>query len=242
MVVAVTPATQGMLLTLTGAVLLRITVVDDVYLNYVNPWMRWPLVACGLLLLGLALSQLGLLDSTDDDQAAESDGGRLTPASDATVPRAAWLLFLPSVLIFVVAPPALGAHLAERGVEPAAPATAELESSLTPLPATDPAPVTVTEFFVRARYDSGLTLADRSIEMTGFVSYDEDGAWYVTRFGINCCAADALATKVRASGYDAPPRDQWVSVVGTWIPGTIKTPAVEITDLELTEPPKVQYE
>lgn len=239
-----TRATQGILLTLTGAVLLRIALVDDVYLNYVNAWMRWPLVACGLFLLALALTYLVLLEPADDGHEEEE------PA-DGHVPRAAWLLFLPSVLIFVVAPPALGAHLAEKtGSTTAAPTESQLESSLAPLPSSDPAPVTVTEFFVRARYDAGLTLSERRVEMTGFVSYDAKGNWFVTRFGINCCAADASATRILVEGpegTDAPARDQWVRLVGTWVegsglPGSRVPPAVMVSELELIDPPKIQYE
>jgi uncharacterized repeat protein (TIGR03943 family) len=159
--------------------------------------------------------------------------------------NAAWLLFLPSIVVFLVAPPALGAYLAERNTSNLAEPTADRrEAVLTPLPATDPAPVGVTEFFVRARYDNGLTLADRSVEMVGLVIRDGDGNWYVTRFGINCCAADATPTRVRASGVESPPRDNWDRVVGVWVEGSgVKNvPAVDVGEVEQVEAQRVEYE
>jgi uncharacterized membrane protein YcgQ (UPF0703/DUF1980 family) len=47
----------------------------------------------------------------------------------------------------------------------------------------------------------------------------EGSGWYVTRIGITCCAADAVAYTV---AVDAPPdglaADQWVEVIGTYTP------------------------
>lgn len=234
--------TQAVLLTLTGAVLLRLA-MGDVYLRYVNTWMRWPLVACGVILILLSIGHLwgpGAQSEEDGDCEDEDE-----VEQHAHVSSAAWLLFLPSIVVFLVAPPALGAYLAERNTSLVAEPTAgERKAALTPLPATDPAPVSVTEFFVRARYDQGLTLVGRSVEMVGFVSLDGDGNWYVTRFGINCCAADATPTRVRAIGAEAPPRDQWVRVVGVWVEGsgTKGVPAIDVSEVEHVQAPRVEYE
>jgi uncharacterized membrane protein YcgQ (UPF0703/DUF1980 family) len=80
--------------------------------------------------------------------------------------------------------------------------------------------------------------------MVGFVSLDDEGNWYVTRFGINCCAADATPTRIRASGVEAPPRDQWVRVVGVWVEGSgVKSvPAIDVSEVEHVEPPRMEYE
>jgi hypothetical protein len=77
-------------------VLIRMA-ADDAYLRYVNTWMRWPLIVCGGLLLLLSVSDL----LSPQDEVADGT---------AHVPRAAWLLFLPSLVLFLVAPPTLGAH------------------------------------------------------------------------------------------------------------------------------------
>ena len=94
-------ATQALVLTLTGAVLVRMA-AGDTYLRYVNGWMRWPLIACGVLLFALSISDLW--PSKDDDLEEEHEGEH--------APNAAWLLFITSVVVFIIAPPALGAYFA----------------------------------------------------------------------------------------------------------------------------------
>ena len=107
-----TRVTQGVLLTLVGAVLIRIT-IDDTYLRYVNTWMRWPILACGLVLVLLSVSDLATGGRHPDaDQAADPAGNQ----GPHHVPRAAWLLFLPPLVIFFITPPALGAFLAGLAV------------------------------------------------------------------------------------------------------------------------------
>ena len=229
-----TRATQSFLLSITGAVLIRIA-AGDAYLRYVNEWMRWPLIAFGVPLLALVLAALlPAKDEPDDEHDAPH------------VPRAAWLLFAPSLVVFLVAPPALGAHFADRAQETV---VAEQDADapvMPPLPDTDPVAVGLDELIFRAAYDDGVTLRDRRLELTGFVSRDTSGRWYVTQFGINCCAADATVTRVLASGADAPPDDQWVKVVGSHVEGTDAagaTPAeISIEDLQLVEAPRNQYQ
>jgi uncharacterized repeat protein (TIGR03943 family) len=227
----VTRSTQALLLTVTGAVLIRMA-VDDTYLRYVNTWMRWPLVGCGFLLLLLSLSDLLSSQGAAPDEASH-------------VPRAAWLLFLPSLVLFLVAPPALGAHYAERAQDTPV-AVEAAEPAFAPLPEGDPAPLSLEELVVRAAYAGGAeTLVGRRLEITGFVSRDRSGRWYVTRFGINCCAADATVTRIVASGVDAPPDDQWVRVVGTHVADTgaggRTPPEVLVGSLERIDPPRNQY-
>jgi uncharacterized repeat protein (TIGR03943 family) len=227
------------LLTLTGAVLLRLA-FSDAYLRYVNEWMKWPLVACGVVLLALAVTHF-LAPAGDSDHEEEGD------SHGAHVPHAAWLLFVPSLVVFLIAPPALGSYLAERSDSgTAAPTEGQMQAAVAPLTDKDPAPVTVAEFFVRARYDQGRTLVDRRVRMSGFVSLDDEGNWYVSRFGISCCAADASVTRIQvAGGPPAPERDQWVEVVGTWVQGSgveSGPPEIEVSSVEEIEPPRMQYE
>jgi uncharacterized repeat protein (TIGR03943 family) len=234
LVVVVTRATQALLLTVTGAVLIRMA-AGDTYLRYVNTWMRWPLIACGVLLFMLSLSDL--LRSADAQTGEEPEASH--------VPRAAWLLFLPSLVVFLIAPPALGAHFAERAQSTVVPAEPVSDAAIPPLPATDPAPVLLEELIVRAAYDGGATLLGRRLELTGFVSRDRTGDWYVTQFGINCCAADATVTRVIATGAAAPPDDQWVKVVGTYVEGTgaggATPPEVSVEQVTFVEAPRNQY-
>ena len=120
-------ATQTLLLAITGAVLLRMA-VGDAYLRYVNSWMRWPLIACGVLLIGLALVDVFREQGSQDDE------------HEAHVPRAAWLLFAPSLVFFLIAPPALGAHFAERAQSAVVPVETSNDPVFAPLPEDDPLP------------------------------------------------------------------------------------------------------
>ena len=57
MVAAVTRQTQALLLGFLGAVLLRMS-LSDAYLRYVTEWMKWPILASGVLMLLLAIGPL----------------------------------------------------------------------------------------------------------------------------------------------------------------------------------------
>jgi uncharacterized repeat protein (TIGR03943 family) len=231
MVAAVKRATQTLLLAVTGAVLLRMT-AGDTYLRYVNSWMRWPLIACGAFLIVLALVDVFREQGSQDDE------------HEPHVPKAAWLLFAPSLVFFLIAPPALGANFAERAQSAVVPVDTTTEPVFPPLPEADPVPMVLDEVMLRAAYDDGATLADRRLELTGFVSRDSSG-WYVTQFVMNCCAADAYVLRVLASGADAPPDDQWVRVVGTHVAGTGNAgrtpPEIVVESVERTKPPRNQY-
>lgn len=132
--------------------------------------------------------------------------------------RSPWLLLLPVAAIFLVAPGPLGAYTASReGASVSQPRTG---SEVTPLPPGDPVPLRLDEYAVRAVWDNGRTLEGRTVEMVGFATPTEDGSWLLTRLGLACCAADALATKVKPIG-DVPtvPANTWVSVTGRYLPG-----------------------
>lgn len=204
-----TDMTQGLGLLLLGAVLVRVS-VEGAHLRYVVDWMRWPLLVTGVMLAGLALRPLLQGDPHEDT-------GHGDHAGHHGVPTLTWLMLLPVLVVFVVSPPALGAYLAERrdtaAVEPPA------DSAFEALPAGEVSPLDLDEFAWRA-YEGGETLVDRDVALRGFVSVGPDGSWYVTRMSIGCCAADATAMRVGVDGVDAPPRNSWVEVIGTWVDGT----------------------
>ncbi len=240
MVAPVTRATQTLLLTVTGAVLVRMA-MGDTYLRYVNSWMRWPLLACGALLVLLAVVDMWRDESKAD---GEPDPAHGEEPESSHVPRAAWLLFVPSLVFFLIAPPALGAHFAERAQTAVVPAEPSSEVVLPELPTTDPVPLLLEDVIIRAAYD-GDTLADRRLELTGFVSRDASGDWFVTQFGMNCCAADATVMKVLATGAEAPADDQWVKVVGRYVADTgvggATPPELTVEEVQLIDAPTNQY-
>ena len=161
-------------------------------------------------------------------------------------PRAAWLLLLPVLAIFLVAPPALGAFSAER--ETAVVTAPAVDSDVPPLPPGDPVAVLLSDYASRAVWDDGRSLAGRTIELTGFASKAPDGGWYLTRLSLTCCAADAVATKITVKDAPyAPPRNTWVTVTGEWVPGggtqsETAIPWIRATTMAEVPAPKNPYE
>ena len=111
----------------------------------------------------------------------------------------------------------------------------------------DPAQVTVAEYVGRAVWDDGLTLEGRTVEMTGFVTPDPAGGWWISRMAVACCAADAIASKVKVLNAPDLPADTWVTITGRWVPGggtksDTAIPLVEVIDLVEVPQPKNPYE
>ena len=229
--------TQGLVLVFLGVVLVRLAAGGD-YLSFVTSWMRWPILVSGVLLVLLAVKPaLGL---------SEPDGGAEDPDAhhEHGVPSVTWLLRLPGLVVFTVGPPALGAYLAERRADDVP--TVSPTSTFSPLPAGENVDVELEELLWRAQVDDGVTLAGRSVRVTGFVSLDQDGGWYVTRMSIGCCAADATVTRVQVDGADAPARDSWVEVTGTWVEGTgtdrREVPRLAASDVVPIDAPSQTYQ
>ena len=240
---------QAIVLILVGGAVLRIT-LGGTYLNYVQEGMRmWLLLSGGTLVV---LGVLALIDvfrkgraaadeETPHDEPHEHDDGH---GHGSGGPRAAWLLLLPVLAIFLIAPPALGAYAAARDTTNSAPAQ---EAKAPPLPPGDPAQVTVAEYVGRAVWDDGLTLVDRTVQMTGFVTPDPAGGWWISRMAVACCAADAIASKVKVLNAPDLPADTWVTITGRWVPGggtqtDTAIPLIEVLSLEEVPQPKNPYE
>jgi uncharacterized repeat protein (TIGR03943 family) len=209
----------SIIMILIGGALLRIT-SDDVYLRYVKESLRPWLIASGLILI-----VLGVLQLVDVWRVArrEHAGSDIT-SSPHGAPRAAWLLVLPILAIYLIAPPALGAFTAERqsSVTTAPAASAQAP----PLPAGDPVVLALNDYASRAIWDDGKTLVGRNVSMTGFATAAPAGGWYLTRLTLTCCAADATVTKILVLGEDSssspqpvPVTNSWVTVIGRWLPG-----------------------
>ncbi|MGW3954093.1 TIGR03943 family putative permease subunit [Streptomyces sp. NPDC004752] len=237
----------AVLLFLTGAAVLRITVFGNLYLRYVQAALRPYLIVSGVTLVLLALTAALLTDRTPPQDAepgagADDRGSSRGSADDrgssrgsadhhghshgSAGPRVAWLLALPALALLLFPPPALGSYSAERE---AAQRAAQGVGTFPALPSGDPLDLTLGQFTSRAVYDSGRSLAGRTVRLTGFVTRGDGGTWYVTRLHVTCCAADATTSKVEVRGVAAqspPPTDTWVTVTGTWHPkGALGTDA-----------------
>ncbi|WP_371646142.1 TIGR03943 family putative permease subunit [Streptomyces mirabilis] len=210
---------QVTLLVLSGLGLLHASLFTDLSLRFVKEGMRPMLVASGVLLLVLGVAEAWSSqkpvsgDAADSHDHGQDDGHG---HDHSTVPRIAWLLFLPALSLLFYAPPALGAYTAARE----APKAVAEQRYFDPLPATSPIPLTLTQFTSRVQQDHKRDIGGRSVRMTGFVTPDKgaDG-WYLTRIIFTCCAADAQSVKVRIDGAAALPANTWVTVTGTWHPG-----------------------
>ncbi|GAB7184298.1 TIGR03943 family protein [Kitasatospora sp. Ki12] len=138
----------SLLVALVGAALLRITVGSDVFLQYVKEGLRLPLIASGIVLVGLGIAGVArrlterrrepvMRFGRDAEgnavwhRPAEHDGhehdgpGHEHGHDHGHGPRVAWLLAAPAVLLLCLTPPPLGSFSANRDgtdavVEPAA--------------------------------------------------------------------------------------------------------------------------
>ncbi|MFI8218395.1 TIGR03943 family putative permease subunit [Streptomyces sp. NPDC085932] len=258
----------AVLLALVGAAILRVSLFSDLYLRYVQPGLRPYLVVSGaalVLLAGVTARTAHARTADDDRRHADRDPvreghrdaghdpargagrhGDRDPVHEHTHgPRVAWLLALPAAALLLFPPPALGSYSAERD---AARRAAQGVGTFPALPDGNPVDLTLGEFGSRAVYDSGHSLRGRTVRLTGFVTRDADGTWYVTRLLVSCCAADASTAKAEVRGADAPAVDTWVSVTGTWHPeGALGSdaawpPVVDATSVRPVPQPGNPYE
>jgi uncharacterized repeat protein (TIGR03943 family) len=239
--------TQNILLVLLGGALLKIS-FNGTYLRYVKAAHQWLLILAGVVMIGLAaVSIVRELRGARVDHGGH-DGDHDHPA------RSAWLLMLPVLAVFLVAPPALGADTVNRDASrpaaesPPTDVAADGRELFPPLPAGDPVDVTLTDFSLRAAWDSGDSLTDRRVRLTGFVVHDGDDA-YVARIAIACCAADAYPVKVRLRGGDLSgyPDDSWVQLVATVVPDSATkaneyVPTATVHSVQPTTEPEDPYE
>lgn len=231
---------QGIVLLLVGIVTLRIS-WGTTYLNYVKEEMRpWLLISGAILVILGVLAIVDALRGRGDEQDDHDGHGHHHG------PRSAWLLLLPVVTLFVVAPPALGAYAAARDTSNSSPSS----TVLPPLPPGDPVPVFLSDYVTRAVWEQGVSLEGRTVELTGFVLPTDEG-WQLARLQIACCAADAFASKVRP--IDVPeefadlPADTWVTLTGRWVPTegepTVDTiPLVTVDTLRVIPQPENPYD
>jgi uncharacterized repeat protein (TIGR03943 family) len=252
--------TQGLVITLLGGATLKISLFSSSYVNYVKPGFRPFLIAAGISMLVLGATRLiGYLwspqaGSIEGDSAEGSAPPESTHPDYADHdhdhgrgPSVAWLLCLPVLAIFVIAPPALGSYAAVRTA--GRPVTPPLPAQgFFPLPGNMPADMTIGEFTGRAAA-APESMRGHKILLTGFVTTGDNGAWYVGRMQMACCAADAIAFTVRVRGAASPPANSWIRVTGSFVPsasaklptGTV-TPALAVDSIESITEPAEPYE
>ncbi|EID52864.1 TIGR03943 family putative permease subunit [Saccharomonospora xinjiangensis] len=210
--------TQNVLLVLLGGALLKIGLNGD-YLRYVKashqPWLLGAAVVM-LVLGGVAIVR---------DVIVARDAAVADHAGHHHDTRSAWLLVLPVLAVFLIAPPALGSDSVKRDAAAGAVQGGQRPGSpFEPLPPGEVVPLTMTEFVTRAGWDAENSLTGRTVTLTGFV-VREAGDTMLARMVIGCCAADASPVRVRLVGEAAEPlgvtpEDTWLTVTGTVVPGS----------------------
>ncbi|MDA2813918.1 TIGR03943 family protein [Nocardiopsis sp. RSe5-2] len=212
---------QGLVLVLLGAAALGTTLASDLYLNYVQELFRPFLIAAGavLVVLGAVVIAADLRAAARGDDAEDAAACGHGHGAEGG-PRVAWLLLLPVVSVFVVAPPALGAYTASAQGASSAPDRVDL-SEYRDDPFTEagdgPVELEMREFVSRAWTDEDRAMSGKTIELTGFtVPHPEGEGWYLARLEMACCAADAVVNRVLITDEPAPETDSWWRVRGTW--------------------------
>ncbi|WIY01998.1 TIGR03943 family protein [Amycolatopsis mongoliensis] len=238
--------TQNILLILLGGALIKIAVNGD-YLRYVKPAQQPWIIAGGavMVLLGAVAVVRDLLAArakTSEEPDHDHDGHSHSA-------RPAWLLLVPVLAVFLVAPPALGADSVIR-TEARVPASAAAANAAAfpPLPAGNVVPLAVNEFVSRAGWDAAGTLDHRTVSLTGFVVHTGGGT-LLARLVISCCAADAFPVTVRLRGGEADhlASDTWIRVTGQVVPGTATknnsyTPDFTLASITTIPAPQDPYE
>jgi uncharacterized repeat protein (TIGR03943 family) len=235
---------QNILLLLVGGALLKIT-LNGTYLRYVKPSVQPWVLSAGVVMVALAAIAI-ITDIRAPRPIARPDD----PHGHAHAARSPWLLLLPVLAIFLIAPPALGADsvLRSDGRAAAGPVAQQGSSAFPPLPATAVVPLDLSEFITRAVWDGSHSLTGRTVALTGFIVQDH-GSTYVARLVITCCAADATPMKVElaAGSAAALPDDQWIVAEGVLVPGSATaaneyTPTLKLHGVTQIAQPADPYE
>lgn len=253
-------AAQGVVLLLVGGAVLRAS-LTDLYLRYVKEGLRPFLIVAGIGLVVVAIATL-IPEFVKRDDAPEpavgcaegcagepGDGEQHGHAHGHAhkEPGVSWLMVLPVLALLLVAPPALGADAADRTGTALGTAA---ESDFPPLPKGDPVKIAVLDYAARAVFEDGASLANRRVELSGFIIVGKDGTKYLARMILSCCAADGRPIKVALDGdLPALSNDSWVRVVGTYHKRVVKDtvngeriPFLSVETIEKIPSPKNQYE
>jgi uncharacterized repeat protein (TIGR03943 family) len=209
--------TQNVLLLLLGGALLKIS-LNGQYLRYVKPSLHVWLIVCGLIAATLAV--IGIVRDLRMPRHAHGvqDGHHHNS-------RSPWLLMLPVLAIFLIAPPALGsdkvARSGDRSIAAQAP-KGDTNIDFVPLPDEQAPLLKIGDVVTRAIWDDSGSLDGRQVRLVGFVAKGTDGSTYLARLVISCCAADATPVKVKLDGGEAGQYapDTWLEVRGEVQSGT----------------------
>jgi uncharacterized repeat protein (TIGR03943 family) len=218
---------------LVGAMLVKLS-IGGAYARYVRAGMGpWLLVA------GVLLAAVGLVGVV---QALAGNGPDEHHHGHAHNDRIGWLLLAPVLALLLVTPPSLGSFGVARSSGVSVTAGGKVFTNLKP---GGVATMTLLEFDERVADHNGASFGSVPVKLTGFVSKSSDGGGFqIARYQIACCAADAVAYAVRVTGTagSPPPRDQWVTVTGTFHPAADGLPELRASGFDEIAAPRDPYE
>jgi uncharacterized repeat protein (TIGR03943 family) len=232
--------TQGGVLIVLAVTGLRLS-LTDAFARFIRPGMRIPLVAASVVMgaLGIAtIARSWKLHCAGTDLHDEHTHDEHTHDDHQHRSLVGWLLVLPVAVLLLVAPASLGAYAASRG----AMRTTQLAQAQGVDVGTLPGEVngvlslSLTTYSNFALYDTTEQVKGRKVQLFGFVAHDAKapGGYFLTRFVIACCAADAFPVQVVLRGSLPPlPDDTWVTVTGTWHATTVEPDSQEAFRAEL---------
>jgi uncharacterized repeat protein (TIGR03943 family) len=104
--------------------------------------------------------------------------------------------------------------------------------------------MSLLEFGQRAFDHRGLSFNGSTVRLTGFVAAGGKGAFQLARYQIACCAADAIPVVVKVVGTagNAPSRDSWVTVTGSFRGTNGELPVLAATSVMEIPAPEDPYE
>lgn len=180
--------------------------------------------------------------------AGHSHGGGSSHDGHEHSSRSPWLLLLPALAIFLVAPPALGADKVLRSGTVAV-QQAPAGTDFVALPEGDAPLLKLGDAVTRAVWDDSGSLDNREIRLVGFVVRLGDGSIHLARLTIGCCAADAapIQVKLTGAGVDAYEPDTWLEIRGGMVPDSATEangyiPTFNVTAITPVTAPEDQYE
>lgn len=226
---------------------------NGLYLSFLKPGMRIPLLVSGAVLVALAMvSIVRGEDEAEADHAVVVPPGSRREAqatrheSHGHAPLVGWLLLVPFLLLGSLSPSPLGAYAAGR--ESGSVSGRTTAGGFPVLPDQDPVAVTLTDYSGLALAVEDSPLEGRQVVLTGFVLDDPSGAgWFLTRMAITCCAADGFPVKVFVPGEQPYSEGTWLSLVGRYVDTTAGTgeqplAVVEPIDVSKIDRPAEPYE
>jgi uncharacterized repeat protein (TIGR03943 family) len=241
--------TQNILLVLLGGALLKISLGDS-YLRYVKPAHQPWLIAAGVVMV--ALAAISIVREVLAARSGPVADGELAAVGDAHGHHhnslSTWLLVLPVLAVFLIAPPSLGSDSVTRSAGRAAPPVSANDAMFPPLAAGSVVSMRMSDFASRSAWDSSRSLEGRTVKLVGFV-VQQQGATYLARMAIACCAADAFPVKVRMTGDEVTTlaNDTWVEVEAVLRPGSATrdnqyVPTVAVSGVRRVPEPTDPYE